>query len=851
MSDGSRASSPTCSDGGSPLLLRERSDTYTNAVNAIAVPAARIPTPDSPAPRRASSPTRLNRAGITNKGYPTHALHSPTPPAAAVAVTLAVQTEAAHAAGREKPTVPKHGITYTNKGKMFARLVRDRSSEFIELAGFLDAKRMFPITTWIHTYDKTKAIGDLIAGVTVGIMLLPQGMAYSSIAGLPPVYGLYSAYMGLIVYCFTGTSKDITTGPTALMSLIVSHSFEKLPKPGFINGTEIEFDNPCSAVIDDTVCCTDGDDYLCTPVNMAIALSFVTGIYQVAMGFLNFGFVIDFIGFPVLNGFTTAAAVTIFTSQIKYILGLSDIRRNFVEALEDIFSKLDQTRYQDVLMGLACILLTVWLEKVKAKYTPRKDDSRRDYIWWLCGTARNSLVIVFAIIIARIVAAVDNDKVFSLIRDVPAGLDSPGYPMSKLKDDEVGVVWQQGVVTAMLGFLESIAIGKAFAQKDGYDLDNTQELRALGLGNLVNSFFQAYPITGSFSRTAVNNASNVQTPMAGLITGAIVVIALYALTPVFFYIPKASLGAIIMMSVVHMVSVEEVKRIARVNPLDLIVWATSFLACLFWSLEFGILLACGVSILFSSINIRQQKLERLKKDYTYDIWVPDDVYHTRGLGPSWAPHFIEGVTNNFIVIKCTGSLEFVATSVFKDRISYITKYLLNEDHVMSVVIDMSSVPKVDYTGVQALEYALKEMRPGVRKIQTVDENGKRVTIRKRMRGIRLHLAHMQGPVLRTLKKALLFGAQHRHGNMLMGEWKASHHATIDYAVKDLGGESEEAEDNFPFSWMAPDKKPIYEDVDANAIGQDDKTWVIKLDDNKKKIWTRLKLGPAIFKSTEC
>ena len=145
--------------------------------------------------------------------------------------------------------------------------------------------------------------------------------------------------------------------------------------------------------------------------------------------------------------------------------------------------------------------------------------SGKDYIWWLCGTARNSLVIVFAIIVARIVAAVEGDEVFSLIRDVPAGLVSPGYPMEKLKGDEVGLVWSQGIVTAMLGFLESIAIGKAFAQKDGYDLDNTQELRALGLGNLVNSFFRAYPITGSFSRTAVNNASNVQTPLAGLITG--------------------------------------------------------------------------------------------------------------------------------------------------------------------------------------------------------------------------------------------------------------------------------------------------------------------------------------------
>lgn len=723
--------------------------------------------------------------------------------------------------------------------RTLCEILATEASTFVELAGFADPKRLFPITKWARYYNSQKFIGDLIAGVTVGIMLLPQGMAYSTVAGLPPIYGLYGAYMGLIVYCFTGTSKDITTGPTALMSLIVSHAFAPLEKPNF--------DNPCSDVVDEGFCCQDGDDYLCTPVNLAIGLSFVTGIYQIAMGFMNLGWVIDFIGFPVLNGFTTAAAITIFTSQIKFVLGLSEIRRDFTEALEDIVNKIEDTRWQDVVMGLTCIVITYWLEGVSKKYKPRKDHSRLDYFKWLCGTARNSLVIVLAIIVARIVAVFEDDKVFSLIRDVPRGVGTPGFPLKDIPSSDMGDVWIQSTVTALLGFLESIAIGKAFAQKDGYDLDPTQELRALGLGNFVNSFFQGYPITGSFSRTAVNNASNVQTPLAGLVTGGIVIISLYALTPVFFYIPKASLGAIIMMSVVHMVSVEEVKRIARVNPADLVVWLTSFLACLFWSLEFGILLACGVSVLIMAGAIRSQTMFRMNRDNEYAAWVPNLAYETKGLARNWGPRFVFGCTEDFICIKLNGNLQYLAATLFKDRVATIARYFLSEDQVRSVIFDMSSVTRIDYTGVQALEYALKEMRPGIRKVEEFDANGKHIQTKKMMKGIRVHLAALQGPTLRSLKQAKIFG-----GDLQLGDWKARQHASIDLAVQSLKTEHAQVESDYPFPWMAPSSHAFYEDLHANAIGEDDQTWVIRMK-GKTKMWTRLKLelGQAIFKQTEC
>ena len=228
--------------------------------------------------------------------------------------------------------------------------------------------------------------------------------------------------------------------------------------------------------------------------------------------------------------------------------------------------------------------LTYFFERVKKYYTPIKGDSKKNYAFWLSGTARNALVVGIGLVVARIVAATNDDRVFNLVRDVPSGLPEAQNPLGG--DIDIGEVFVAAIVAALIGYLESIAIGKTFAQKEGYQIDPTQELRALGFANIVGSFFQAYPMTGSFSRTAVQNASDAKTPLAGAFTGLLVVISLVLLTPVFFYIPKAALAAIIMMSVVHMVDIDSVKSIWKNKPRDLLVWMTSFLLCLLWNLEY-------------------------------------------------------------------------------------------------------------------------------------------------------------------------------------------------------------------------------------------------------------------------
>eukprot|EP00041_Stephanoeca_diplocostata_P035140 m.1228508 g.1228508 ORF g.1228508 m.1228508 type:complete len:802 (+) comp24645_c0_seq1:166-2571(+) len=700
-----------------------------------------------------------------------------------------------------------------------ASQLKKSTKGFLEVTGLMDIRRLVPIITWLPSYNKEKFIGDMVAGLTVGLMVIPQGMAYANLAGLPPAFGLYSSFMGCIVYAVFGTAKDVSVGPTALMSLIVSESFSELPEP--------HFDNPCSAVVDENFCCDDGGEFLCTPVPLAVAATLISGLYQIGMGVLNFGFIVDYIGFPVLNGFTTAAAVTIFTSQIRHILGLQNIDRHWVKTVPDLITNLGDSRWQDAVMGLSCMALTYYLERLKVKYNDRRGLSRKDYTLWLCGTARNAIVVILAAIVARIVGATSaGDEAFRLVGDVPAGLPKPSNPLTGLGDGMSEVI-TASIAISLLGYLESIAIGKAFAHKNGYELDPTQEMRAIGLGNVVSSFFQSYAITGSFSRTAVNAASNVQTAFGGVFTALLVIVSLEAVTAAFFWIPKAALGAIIMMSVVHMVDVDQVRRIGKVQPQDLLIWFTSFLACLLWSLEFGILLAIGVSAILMLYNSSAQKMVRLKRNDALGVWREDLKYTTSGLPSRWGPEFVKDLSDRALVIKCMGFFDFAMTNSFRDRMTTISHYFQSESEVRAVVIDMSAITSIDYTGILALEYALDTLKPGIHKIRTPVEgtggaNGKKKfeTVSRQYMGVRVYAANIPKAILAPLRKAGLFG-----GDVRLGEWKLQHqHSTIDRCFDAMNDDFTRVAALYPFPWQSPKDKAVLTTEGTTCVGQDGAQW---------------------------
>ncbi|XP_032177898.1 sodium-independent sulfate anion transporter isoform X2 [Mustela erminea] len=385
-------------------------------------------------------------------------------------------------------------------------------------------QRRLPILAWLPDYSLRWLKMDLVAGLSVGLTVVPQALAYAEVAGLPPQYGLYSAFMGCFVYFFLGTSRDVTLGPTAIMSLLVS--FYTFHEPAY-----------------------------------AVLLAFLSGCIQLAMGFLHLGFLLDFISYPVIKGFTSAATVTIGFGQIKNLLGLQDIPRQFFLQVYQTFRKVGEIRAGDAVLGLVCVLLLLVLKLMRDHVPPVHPEMppgvRLSHgLVWTATTARNALVVSFAALVAYSFE-VTGYQPFILTGQTAEGLPPVRIPPFSVTTANGTVSFAEMVqdmgaglaVVPLMGLLESIAVAKSFASQGGYRVDSNQELLAIGLTNVLGSLVSSYPVTGSFGRTAVNAQSGVCTPAGGLVTGVLVLLSLNYLTSLFYYIPKSALAAVIIMAV--------------------------------------------------------------------------------------------------------------------------------------------------------------------------------------------------------------------------------------------------------------------------------------------------------------
>ncbi|XP_063995846.1 sodium-independent sulfate anion transporter-like [Diachasmimorpha longicaudata] len=440
-----------------------------------------------------------------------------------------------------------------------------------KIRGFLCQR--VPILSWLPQYDSEKAISDAIAGITVGLTVMPQGLAYAILAGLEPQYGLYSAFMGAIVYVVFGSCKDITIGPTALMA-IMTHEYVQGKSPDF-----------------------------------AVLLAFLAGCLQLVMACLHLDVLIDFISIPVTVGFTSATSVIIVASQLKGMLGLKITSSGFIDTITKVLKNIGDTNPWDAGMSFSCIIFLLSLRKMKdIKFGSQSGKPSRDRrilakIIWLISTARNAIVVVVCSTIAYKMNSTTGSP-FILTGPVRSGLPPFGLPpFSTISNDKelnfLEMCSELGpaiFLVPIIGVLGNVAIAKAFA--NGASVDATQELLTLGLCNVLGSCARAMPVTGSFSRSAVNHASGVKTPMSGLYTGLLIILALSLLTPYFYFIPKASLAAVIICAVIYMIEYEVVKLMWRSSKKDLIPMFVTFFLCLGIGVEYGILVGVGINLMF-------------------------------------------------------------------------------------------------------------------------------------------------------------------------------------------------------------------------------------------------------------
>ncbi|XP_054282437.1 sodium-independent sulfate anion transporter-like [Macrosteles quadrilineatus] len=460
-----------------------------------------------------------------------------------------------------------------------------------------------PILGWLPNYTSEDAISDLVAGVTVGLTVIPQGIAYANVAGIPPQYGLYSSFMACFVYTLFGSCKDSPLGPTAIMAILTRENLHNTGPQG------------------------------------AILLCFLTGCVQLVMGVLQLGFLIDFISGPVSVGFTSAAAIIIATTMLKDLLGLQFTANKFVETLEGVVTHLGHARLGDAVLGVTCMAVLLFLRKIKDLPVGPADVNKRTpsqrflaQTLWLVSTARNILVVLVCGVLSYVFET-HNLNPFILSAHVKGGLPMFEPPPFTITSQNVTYNFldltsqfsSAIIVLPLLSILEDISLAKVFSA--GKSIDATQEMLALGMCNLVSSFVGSMPVSGALSRGAVNNASGVRTTFGGIYTGILVLLSLYFFTPYFHYIPKASLAAVIIAAVVFMVEFHVIKPIWRTNKMDLIPAAATFLSCLLIRLELGIVIGISINVIFllyasarPSVNV-----ERLKTDWgcEYLMITPD------------------------------------------------------------------------------------------------------------------------------------------------------------------------------------------------------------------------------------
>lgn len=579
--------------------------------------------------------------------------------------------------------------------------------------------RVMPVVQWLPRLNLQTIKADIIAGLTVGVMVIPQSMSYGSIAGLPYINGMYSACVPTFVYAFFGQSRQLAVGPVAMVSLLVEAGLNGQLGPE---------------------CDVDGKpQYKTCPeqyVALACLTAMVVGAMQVLASILRLGFLVSFLGHPVISGFTSGAAIIIGLSQLKYMLGFDIPKSQYIyETIISIAGRLDQTKFMPLLLGIVMLGFLIANKKIAAKYPRlRVMGALGPLITCLVGT-----LIVYSIPELR------DEFDVSYVGEVPSGI----FPISidSWQFDKIHTVIATAVPACLIGYMESIAIGKNLAAKHGYEIDAGQEMFALGISNLVGAAFSCYPVTGSFSRSAVNNSTGALSQLSGFITALAMLATLMFLTSLFYYLPKFCLAAIVINSVIPLVALGEAKHLFFVKKNDFVLWVTAFLGTLFLGVLMGISLAVGLSlviVIYESVRPQITILWRIPGTTIYRSMKQE----SRGC-------FIP----NVFICRIGSSLYFANASFVKDMLLAYVSDLEEVNKTEYMIIEMTPVVSVDSTACHVIKDIVNDFRS--RGLQVAFAMvGNRVDKTLRKAGLKTFIGDQW--FFHTVEEAVIYCIKHQH-----------------------------------------------------------------------------------------
>ena len=505
-------------------------------------------------------------------------------------------------------------------------------------------KELIPILEWLPNYNSSRLKGDFIAGITVSIILIPQGIAYALIAGIPPIYGLYCALVPQLVYAIFGSSRQVAIGPVAMDSLIVATGVSTLALAG-------------------------SDSYIA----IAILLAFMVGSIQFLLGVFRLGFIVNFLSKPVISGFTSAVALTIGINQFRNLFGVDFVQSDQIQyVLEDVWFNIIDFNVHTTVIGLISVGVIILLRKINKKIP------------------NALLVVVVGILTIRYLG--DEFSDVAIVKDIPSGLPSFSFP--EMDISQMRELLPIALTLVMVGYLETISIGKSLeAKQDEYKLRPNQELIALGLSNMLGSWFKAYPSTSSFSRSAINQESGATTGMASLVSVVVVLLTLLFLTPLFYHLPKTVLAAIIIVAVFGLVNIKEAIFLWKANNLDFWLLVITFFSTLLFGIEYGIMIGVGLSLIILIFRTSRPYVAELGK-------VPDsDFYRNK-------ERFNEVILDDeVLVFRFDAQLFYANASYFIETLELMVEE--KGSHLKLIVLDAESINRVDSTGVEMLKERIR------------------------------------------------------------------------------------------------------------------------------------------------
>ena len=521
-------------------------------------------------------------------------------------------------------------------------------------------KKFFPFLKWIHELKDPQILrADIIAGLTVALVLIPQSMAYATLAGLPEVYGLYIAFVPVFIASLWGSSRQLGTGPVAVVSTMTATTLTPVVILMMPSGYTPE-------------------QYMAMYIPTAMLLAFLVGVFQFTLGAFRLGAIVNFLSHPVIVGFTNAAALFIGLTQVSKIFGVTmpgGPSDHFLTVrIWGVVQNLSETHLATLLMGIATFAIMIIVKRFKPKFPG----------------------VLIAVVITTLVSYLIGFEQMGgkVVGEIPEGL--PGFAMPAFSYEAVSGLLIGAIIIAMVGFMEAISIAKAMAAKTKDRVDPNQELMGQGLGNMMGSFFQAYPSSGSFSRSAVNLNAGAKTGFSSVVTAIIVVITLLFLTPLLYHLPKATLAAVVIMAVFGLINFISIEHIWRSNKHDGIAAIVTFVATIVAApkLDHGIIIGAVLAIvlyLYRTMRPRVAIVGRCPDGTLRDIKKNNDAK----------------ADDNIIAIRFDGSLYFANVSYFEDA---ILKAVADHPNAKYILVIGDGINQIDATGEEVIHHLVERMR---------------------------------------------------------------------------------------------------------------------------------------------